>query len=125
MIAFDSNILIYVLMDHPDFGKKAEAVFHQIQQEGGSCSVLAITETMYGNIDQLSKIPLLASSQISIIPTSAEIAELAGKLKLCHFVKNIDAIHLASAIIAGANEFVTNDQFLLKQAIPEIKISGL
>ena len=125
MIAFDSNVLIYVLEDNPDFSQKAVDLLIQADSEGGVCSALVITEVMYGTIDSLSKIKPLSSSNISVIGVDANIAELAGKLKLEHGLKNIDSIHLATAILSGAEVFVTNDWELASKNIPRIKISAL
>ena len=125
MIAFDSNVLIYVLEDNPDFGQKAVDLLIQADSEGGVCSTLVITEVMYGTIDSLSKIKPLSSSNISVVGVDANIAELAGKLKLEHGLKNIDSIHLATAILSGAEVFVTNDLELASKNIPRIKISAL
>lgn len=125
MIAFDSNLLIYFLSNHPEFGKKSEEIFRQIDNEGGVCSSIIITETMYGTIDSIEKITPLKSQKISVMPVSLSVAQSAGNLKIAYGLKNIDAIHLATAVTSGADRFVTNDQALLKKIIPGITICGL
>ncbi len=125
MIAFDSNVLIYFLQDSPEYGNKAEVIFRNINLNGGVCSAIAITETMFGTIDSLDKITPLSSPMIKISPLTANIAASAGRLKISHKLSNADAIHVATAIEAGAEVFITNDKFILKKKIPGIKIRGL
>lgn len=125
MIAFDSNVLIYFLENDAAHGLKAEGVFREIENRGGVCSALAITETMYGTIDAYHKITPLLSPKVNVVQVSKSLAALAGQLKIKHGLKNIDAIHLATALLSEADEFVTNDQALLKKTLIGIKIRGL
>jgi len=46
----------------------------------------------------------------------------AAKLRREHGVKTPDAIHVASALAAGATLFATNDDKLLKKKIPGLQI---
>ena len=125
MIAFDSNLLIYFIEDIPEFAKKAENTFLQIEKEQGVCSSLVITESLYGNITNFEQLGPLLSPSIQIVPVTLQIAELAGQLKVTCAIKNADAIHLATAIMAKADKFVTNDQKLLKKKVPGIEVHGL
>lgn len=125
MIAFDSNILIYILENEPIFGPKSEDIFHQIENIGGVCSALAITETMYKSVDTFEKITPLLSPSVKVVAISVNIAIFAGNIKTTYGLKNADAIHIATAIASKADVFITNDQKLLKKKIPGIKIRGL
>lgn len=125
MIAFDSNILIYTLRENPSFQQEARAIFEEIERHGGVCSTLVITETLYGELTSIQQIPLLNSSYIKVMPVDAGIAEKAGQLRIAYGLKNIDAMHIATAILAGAETFVTNDLQLLKTKIPKLVIRGL
>lgn len=125
MLAFDSNILIYALRADLEFRGKAFNVFYEIEQVGGICSSLIITETMYGDLVSIEQITPLQSPSIQIIPVSEKIAELAGQLKILHRLDNNDAVHIATALSGKATEFVTNDKKLLKTKVKGIKIRGL
>lgn len=125
MIGFDTNILIYTIEQNTDFSSKAEAVFLDIEQVGGICSTLVITESIKGNIRALQQLAPLHSRSISVVPLSSYIAEKAGQLRLDYGLKPADAIHIATAICSKADIFVTNDRQLLSKKIPEIKIHGL
>lgn len=125
MIAFDSNILIYVLENDPCFGDKAVDVFYEIEQVGGICSSLIITEAMRAPIISKSLIGPLLSRSVTILPVTEQIAEMAGVIKIEHGLKNVDSIHIATAIAGGATEFVTNDKKLSAKKIRDIKIRAL
>lgn len=109
MIAFDSNILIYILENDSYFADKARKVFLDVQKDGGVCSALVITETLYSNITRCDQLGPLLSPSITIAPVTQAIAELAGQLKIKYGIKNIDAIHVATALNFRAKVFVTND----------------
>jgi len=125
VIAFDSNVLIYTLREDPFLQKEAQAVFREIALKGGVCSTLVITEVLYGDLKSLAQIPLLRSPEIKLIDVDPYIAEKAGQLRATYGLKNIDAVHIATAIITGAQVFVTNDQKILKQKVPGLIIRGL
>ena len=64
---------------------------------------------------------------ISFIAVSEDIADKAAELcaKVGAKLKNIDSIHLATALSAKASEFWTNDRELLKVGIDGISIKSL
>lgn len=125
MIAFDSNILIYALQPASPFHSQALGVFMDISEKLGVCSTLVITESYYNDITRADQLTPLLSSSIQVLPVSKDIAEAAGKLRVQHNLKNIDAIHFATAIAAKADVFITNDLTLLKKHIPGLVIRGL
>ena len=50
----------------------------------------------------------------TVVPVDEEIVEIASDLRAGHSLRTHDAIHLATAIHAGAEAFVTTDGDLLK-----------
>lgn len=125
MIAFDSNVLIYALSENPEFQEQAFEVFREINIIGGLCSTLVITESLYGSFTSREQLTPLLSNMVTTVPVSTDIAELAGKLRIMYGIKNMDAIHIATALHGNAEIFITNDQLLLKKKIKGIKIRGL
>lgn len=125
MIAFDSNVLIYALRKDPYKQREAVELFREVEVEGGVCSALIITESLYGALREFDQLTPLLSPAVSIAPVSKAVAEYAGNLKIEYGLKAPDAIHLATAILAGADEFVTNDLYLLKKKIKGLKIRSL
>jgi len=52
---------------------------------------------------------LTASREMQLLPISRQILERALKLRAAHRVRTPDAIHAATALIAGCTLFATND----------------
>ena len=57
---------------------------------------------------------LFASSEVQLIEIDVQVIDKATELRAIHYLKTPDAIHLASAIIAGATSFMTGDKDLAK-----------
>ena len=51
-----------------------------------------------------------------LIPFDRVLFELASRLRIDHRIKTPDALHLAGALIAGCDQFWTNDYHLAKAA---------
>ena len=122
MIALDTNIFIYWLEDNPDFYTISADIIKKVHSgiQPASCSVLVLSELYNGSpqtLDAVSSLPGL-----SVIDVTTEIAKLAGTLRFKYGVKVIDALHLASAIASGADEFITNDRPLAAVKIPKLTI---
>jgi predicted nucleic acid-binding protein len=49
---------------------------------------------------------------VALLPVTREIAREAARLRTVHGLRTPDSLHLATAIIAGASEFVTMDRRL-------------
>lgn len=70
---------------------------------------------------------VLSMRHIVFVPTNQEIALLAAdiirqdRLKL----RNVDAIHLATAALAGAGEFWTNDRALQRIKVKDLRVKML
>jgi predicted nucleic acid-binding protein len=116
MLAFDSNILIYHLEGNKKFGERSRRVFLEIEKVGGVCSSVVITESLYGTILSLDQLGPLLSPSITVLPVDNTTAELAGQLKTKYGLKNIDAIHIATALLSRAKTFITNDLYLAKKS---------
>lgn len=134
MVALDTNILIYVLEGHAEFGPAAAAVLRTAQGDG------TLSELVY--LELLSKadfsnarhrqlaLDFLADQQLRFTPVSKAIllraAELrAGRASLDAKLGVGDAVHLASALQTGAETFITNDQILTRLSIPGLRVVSL
>lgn len=60
------------------------------------------------------------TSQITIWPVSVAIAERAAHLRAQYRLRTPDAIHIATAMIAGCDAFLTNDLNLKR--VQEIRV---
>lgn len=125
MIAIDSNIFIYWLEHNPEFYEASTNVITQVYSgdQTASCSVMVLAE-IYSDSGQSIE-AILKLPNLSIIPTSKEVAEMAGRLRYSYNLKVIDAIHAASALHSGASSIITNDTSFSKKEIPGLTITLL
>ena len=128
MIAVDTNLFIYVLAEHPDYGLAAEALLNRGEQEPLIASVLVIGELLGvsdpSKATQLSYARLMLSSLhgLQLMPADETIVYAATALMQQQGLRLQDAIHLATAHQAGATEFWTNDKKLAKVTLPGLRV---
>jgi len=117
-IYFDTVAFIYWVEENPDFMHKVEAVVLDASEAGASfcTSVLSIAEfgvqpTAKGRQDLIFKFDeLLLNADFDVLNVDREAAVISYQLRARYpTIKAIDALHLASAIQAGCDFFVTND----------------
>lgn len=131
MIALDSNLFIYFLSAHPEFGEQARELFVAIEQTSlNACAsefvqyeVLSFREL--SDIDAQETAKVLGDLGITYKPITVEILQLAAKLRRDHDCGAMDSIHLASALRAKVTHFVTNDKAVLCKTIPGITLVPL
>ncbi len=63
-----------------------------------------------------------AMERVRCLPMPREVYDLATELRAEHRLKTPDALHLATAIEAGCDEFWTNDRRLVKAAAGRIEV---
>jgi predicted nucleic acid-binding protein len=131
-IALDTNLFIYVFEQHPQFGEKAKAILEEI--ENGTISAVAssvsLTEILVkpireGNLTLEKQYKLLFSHfpNLSILPIDNVVAERAAYLRGKYNIKTPDALIVATALVANADLFITNDQRL--EIVKEIQCISL
>lgn len=131
MTALDTNIFIYVLESNEQFGPKAASVLRRAQGNGCASQFIylellssrAFSDDHKRNI----AISFLDSQRLQFIEANKQVLLEAARLRATMTPKigAGDALHLASALAAGADEFVTNDQDLFDVKIKGLKISPL
>lgn len=125
-ISLDTNIFVYYFGKHPEFHSLAVELFLRIveKQTRILTSVLTLTELLSlkateANIkkleDSFTQIPYL-----TVIEVNREIATLAATIRRKYKFSLPDAILLATAVLAKADIFITNDTRL--QKFKEIKV---
>ena len=131
VVGLDTAPLIYFIEESPAYLVSLRAFFGAVDQGEFrvTTSILTLTEVLVhplrqGNhrlAEEYRRI-LLHANYIDTLPVSEDIAEEAAQLRSKHNLRTPDAIHLATAITAGASSFLTNDSRLSGPATPKILV---
>ncbi len=131
-IGLDSMIFIYLFEADVRFIKPITGLFEKIEKGKlqAVTSIISVTEVLSATKlkDQPEKITAFTQffrklQNFEVVPVEWEIADIAAKLRReFPVLRTPDAIQLATALYAEADEFVTNDIKLAKLPLP-VKIS--
>lgn len=128
-LGIETAPFIYFVERHPAYVDRMRAIFQRV--DSGSprvmTSVITLTEVLvmpimtgHTQYEQAYRDMLLNTAQITALPVSATIADRAAHLRVQYGLRTPDALHVATAIIAGCDAFLTND-FGLKQ-VREVQV---
>lgn len=131
MDAFDADVLIYAAVpDHP-LGRRVRALFPTgptatTGAVAGIGSVLLVPELLSkpmrdGADDEVAALAALLG-RLDLRPVDAATAALAATLGAIHGLRAADAVHLATAVAAGADRFITNNASDFSTDIDEIDV---
>lgn len=131
MDAFDADVLIYAAVaDHP-LGRRVRALFpveppSSIGSVAGVGSVLLIPELLAkpmrdGASDELDALAALLS-RLDLRPTDEATANVAAALGASYGLRAPNAVHLATAVVAGADRFITNNRQDFPLSITDVRI---
>lgn len=127
MDAFDADALIYAAIPGHQLGGPVRAMFIR-SKHGlvGIGSLLLLPEVLAkpmrdGVAEELSILTGLLS-RLDLQPLNPVTAEVATSLAAEYRLRAADAIHLATAVVAGADRFITNNRRDFAQTISEIDI---
>jgi len=132
LYAVDSMLFVYHFEGHERFGPAAGRLL--AAAEAGRCrlvaSVLARLEVLvvprrHGREDLCQRYRDLFDSfpNLTVLPIGPEIAEIAADLRAAHNLRTPDALHLATALQAGAKAFVSGDRRI--RGVEEIEVVDL
>lgn len=132
MDAFDADVLIYAAVAGHEAGRRVRALFPtdpagETGVIAGVGSVLLLPELLAKPLrdnahDELAELAGLLS-RLELLPTDQATAELAAALAAAYGLRAADAVHLATAVGAGADRFVTNNRSDFPQSITEIDVT--
>ena len=128
LVAFDADVLIYAATaGHPLGAKVAELLTSAGSESAGVGSVLLLTEVLVkplrddpGSDEVAALLGLLC--RLDLVPLDAASARLSLSLAVSYGLRAADAAHLATAIAAGADVFLTNNRKDFPKAITEIDV---
>lgn len=130
MDAFDADVLIYAAVADHELGRRVRALFPAKADDGavaGVGSVLLLPELLTeplreGSVDELDELGALLS-RLDLRPVDEATAELATALGAAYGLRAADAVHLATAVGAGADRFLTNNRSDFPTTISEIDVT--
>jgi predicted nucleic acid-binding protein len=131
MDAFDADALIYAAAHgHPD-GRRVIALFAEHRHAGsagaGIGSVLLLPEILTKPIRDGAHTEIAALTallgRLDLRAVDEATAHLAVALGINYRLKAADSVHLATAVAAGADRFITNNRRDFPQTISEISVT--
>lgn len=131
MDAFDADVLIYAAAAGHSLGRRVRHLFpveptSRTGAVAGIGSVLLIPELLSKPLRDGadSEVEALAAllGRLDLRPVDEALAELAASLGSTHKLRAADAVHLATAVAAGADRFITNNSSDFTKDITEIDV---
>lgn len=122
ILAVDTSLLIYHFEDVLPYSAFTEAFFSALAKGEGElvASTLCITEFLVKPWEkgeekgQEALRHLLGIPNIRYVAPGVEVAAEAARLRAAYGLRTPDALHLATARVAGATAFLTNDREMRK-----------
>lgn len=132
MDAFDADVLIYAAVPDHSLGLRVRVLFpEEAPATSGSVagigSVLLIPELLTkpmrdGSEAELEALTALLA-RLDLRPADEALAELAGALGAAYRLRAADSVHLATAVAAGADRFITNNSSDFTKSITEVDVT--
>jgi predicted nucleic acid-binding protein len=128
MDAFDADVLIYAAADEHPLGRRIRALFAtEPGSRAGLGSVLLVPEILAkpmrdGHAEELTALASLLS-RLDLRILDAVTAEVATSLAATHRLRAADAVHLATALVAGADRFITNNRRDFPETLTDINVT--
>jgi predicted nucleic acid-binding protein len=126
--AFDSDVLIYAVVEGHPLGRRVKALFSTTPpgELVGTGSVVLVPEILskpirdrrFDEQDELKE--LLARLELQGLTRAS--AQLSASVAAKYSLQAADAIHLAAALEAGADRFITNNRRDFPQTIEEVDV---
>lgn len=122
--AFDSDVLIHLVNDTAEAASVRAAVAHAESVIG---SVVLLPETLskplrLGNAQEYHDLVELLS-RFSLKPVDVDVADASISLAAKYGLRAADAIHLATAVVWGAERFHTNNRKDFGPHITEVEVA--
>jgi predicted nucleic acid-binding protein len=130
--AFDADVLIYAATPGHELGRRILVLFSDETAEEVAAiarvgSVLLLSELLTKPMrlafnHELESLAWLLG-RIELVPTDRATAELAVSLGAIHGLRAADAVHLATAVKAGADRFITTNRADFPRSIDEVAVT--
>jgi len=132
MDAFDADVLIYAAVPGHDLGERVLALF-LAESTGDDAPLAGVGSTLLlpevltrptrdGREDEIATLAGLLA-RIDLRPVDEETATLAVALGSAYGLRSADAVHLATAVMAGADRFLTNNSRDFPRSVEETVVT--
>lgn len=130
MDAFDADVLIFAATPDHEPGRGVRALLDQAAESGrpaGVGSVLLVSEVlikprrMGWHAEEAHLAGLL--KRLDLIPVDRHLVDVATVLGVRYGLRAADAVHLATAVVAGADRFITGNRKDFPQTIDVVEIA--
>lgn len=117
MLYLDTNIVIYMVEQHPTFGPSVGVRLAAAQAAGNSLMISDLTrmECLVGplrsgdtSLENHYRF-FFTAANLRVVPITPAVCDRAARIRAAHRFKPMDALQLAAAVEHGANVFLTND----------------
>jgi predicted nucleic acid-binding protein len=116
-VYLDSNIVLYLIEQPPDFGPRATARIADLRNAGDELVVSDLTrlECRHFPLGRGDAVTLghfdafFGQSTVEVVTLTTAVCDRATEIRAHHRVRTPDALHLAAAIESGCQLFLTND----------------
>lgn len=132
MDAFDADVLIYAAVPGHPLGRRVRALFPD-EPPGKDGSLVGVgsllllpellTKPTRDGAEQEVRALVALLGRLELLPVIEATAELAVALGASYRLGAADAIHLATAVGASADRFVTNNERDFPRSISEIDVT--
>ena len=128
MDAFDSDVLIYAAVAGHPLGGRVRALFPiEPDASAGVGSVLLMPEVLAkpmrdGSSQEVAALAGLLG-RLDLRSVDAVTVEVATVLASGYRLRAADAVHLATAVVAGADRFITNNRRDFPVSISEVDVT--
>ena len=129
MDAFDADALIYAAAPGHPLGQRVAALFRSVAPGtmAGIGSVLLLPEVLSRPLRDgaAEEVRILAGllARLDLRPVDRATAEMATALSSRYRLKAADATHLATAVMMGADRFITNNRRGFPATITETQVT--
>ena len=130
----DTMLFVYLLEADPQFGTRTKQIRAKMLERGDTLrtSIFTVGEVLTGFYkrgvrDRAGEVrEVLQPPALQLLPFEADTAERYAQIRAGHRVTLADGIHLATASVAKANLFLTNDASVSKLTVAGIDfVAGL
>lgn len=131
-IYWDTMLFVYWLEDNPQYAPRVQQIFEKMErrQDQLCTSAFTVGETLVGFYKRREREKAervrawFLQGFLELVPYTTDLSDSYAEIRAALSISSADAIHLACAVKARTDLFLTNDRELIGQVIPGIQFIG-